>query len=212
MKYIIKRFILLFIVMVMVFITSGCSRPLVVPGAQERITIWQEREGLIKVYFSTKISADEANEGHIISGTISTDGSLEVSGYNLDSRDSLQKMDNTLLIQVFVDNHDFYKGINIKLTDNTYIEFDLLYDGNYRRDKISMGTFFNIPEQEVFRIDRDYLLLVRDAPFYTKRPVSTLVERFKADRVFTILYFTILVLLGAGIIVFGIRARHAYKK
>ncbi len=99
-KELISSFIILVLVLIIV---SGCSRPLIIPGAQKGIIIWQENKNLVKVYFSSKNSAARASEGHVVSGIISTDGLFELTGFNLNEMDSTNISNSEIDFEISLD-------------------------------------------------------------------------------------------------------------
>lgn len=208
MKYYKEKLILIFIFLILaVFIISGCSKPFIVPGAQNSITIWQENKNLVKVYFSSNNSAARASDGHVISGNISTDGLFELTGFNLNEKDSTNISNSKIDFEISLDVDNYYKGLDLKVTEYTYLEFDIKFDDYYRRDLTSLGANLNYPEDDIFRINSDYLLNIQKAPFYRKRPLSSLIDKFFSDRVFALVYFIIISMLVSGIIIFSIKIR-----
>ncbi len=206
-----KLFFIAIVLFLFVIIISGCSRPVLIPGTQDRIMIWQEDENLFKVYFSTKIAAVRSYEGHVITGNISTDGSIESKGYKLNETDYIKNDDNKIDLEIALDNNNYYKGIDLNITEYTYVEFDIKMDDYYRKDITSLGTNINYPEENIIRVNDTYLLNLSNAPFYRKRPVSSLIDKLISDRVFASIYFFIILALIAGIIVFSIKIRKIRK-
>jgi len=213
MKHIRKKYCMLPVFFLLtVLLLSGCAKPFIVPGAQNKILIWQEDTGLYRVYFSAKNSAARASQGHVAAGMLSSDGVFEVKGFNTDKKDSIIAGEGIIDFQIQLDTENYYKGLDIKVSDYSFVEFDIKYDGNYRRDLLSLGNNLNYPEQDVFRVDKDYLLEMQEVPFYQKRPVSSLVSGLSDDRVFLFFYLLLMLGLIAGIIVFSILIDRSKKK
>jgi len=179
-----------------VLLLAGCSGISYAPGASFGYFIWEEN-GKIFVEWSAERTDTS------FTGTISTDG--KISLYRLkeweEEEDIINVTEDKIKFSATLSSEDYSDGFSFEIADYNYIEFDLKINDDVPSDlsRIHVGGFLENPEENVFRIEKDYFDKVREKPWYSRRPFSEFFYKLYSNKYFTFVYIFIL-----GIIVIEI--------
>ena len=203
----IKKLLIISLLLIVILTLTNCGRPFYVPGASMGYFLWQTEDGNYHLYWSNDWDRNAPNDNlRKFSGSIRTDGVITIKNLYLWEGEELTKdIENVDIIKVepsrvefiaYTTNHDYEDGIDFSIDNETYVEFNLKNNDIYDLGRISLGSFANSPDEEIFIISEDELLYEAKKPFYLKHPFSTFFFKLSYDRVFTNIY-----LLLMGIIV-----------
>ena len=98
-----------------------------------------------------------------------------------------------------LDDKDYSDGFSFTVQDHTYLEFDLKMNDGYDLSRINIGGFLENPENNIFRIEKDYFSQLKMKHWYQRRPFSEFFSKLFSNKYFTFTYIFIL-----GIIVIEI--------
>ncbi len=182
-----KVLISVFLSALLLVILTGCTGVFYVPGASYGYYIWED-DGSIFVEWS----ADRKDTK--FSGSVLTDGQIaEYSLKDWEENDELVKTaENIIEFSALLNKEDFSDGFSFIPQNYTYIEFDLKINGEYDLSRINVGGFLENPEDNVFRIEKDYFDNLREKHFYEKRPFSEFFYKLYSNKYFTFLYVFII--------------------
>lgn len=166
--------------------TAGCSGVFYIPGASYGYYIWEENGSIFLEW-----SADRKDTE--FDGAVSTDG--RITAYSMkewEEEDIIIVKEDRISFSAALGSEDYSDGFSFNLEDYTYLEFDLKINGGYDRSRINTGGFLENPEDNVFRIEKDYFEKLKLKPWYRKRPFSEFFYKLFANKYFTFLYVFIL--------------------
>lgn len=199
----IKKLLIISLLLIVILTLTNCSRPFYVPGASMGYFLWQTEDKEYHIRWSNDWVRNAPNDNlRKFSGSITTDGIIIIENLYLFEGEELTKdIENADIIKVkpseleftaYTTNHDFEDGIDFSIDNETYVEFDLKNNDIYDLGRISLGSFANSPDEEIFIISEDELLYEAKKPFYLKHPFSTFLYKLSYDRLFTNLYFFVM--------------------
>ena len=96
-------------------------------------------------------------ERYIVYGIVSTDG--KISAYRLkewEEEDVINVTEDKIKFSATLSSGDYSDGFVFSISDYNYIEFDLKINDGYDLSRIHIGGFLENPEENVFRIEKDY--------------------------------------------------------
>jgi hypothetical protein len=187
--------------MLVSILLTGCSGVSYTPGASFGYFI-REENGSIFVEWSAE------RKDTSFTGTISTDG--KISSYSLkewEEEDVITVTEDKIIFLATLSSADYSDGFSFKIADYDYMEFDLKINDGYDLSRINVGGFLENPEENVFRIDKDYFSEVREKPWYKRRPFSEFFYKLYSNKYFTFVYIFIL-----GIIIIEILRITVFEK
>ncbi|MBU2597836.1 MAG: hypothetical protein KKC53_01455 [Actinobacteria bacterium] len=220
----IKDLLLTSLLILIVLMITGCSHPFYVPGASMGYFLWQTEDGNYHLRWSNDWDRNAPNNNlRKFSGSIKTDGIITIkNSYQWEGEKLTKDIENVDIIKVepsrvefiaYTTNLDFEDGIDFSVDKGTYLEFNLKNNDIYDLGRISLGSFANSPEEEIFRILKDELLYEAKKPFYLKHPFSTFFNKLSYDRVFTNIYLLLMGIIVVELIRVSILLkRKNYKK
>lgn len=183
----IKIIILCIATVLILLLLTGCTGISYIPGASYGYYIWEE-DGSIIVEWSVDLKDTKFN------GVISTDG--EIAKYNLlgleEENDIIDVGKDKIEFSATLNENDYSDGFSFTPVDYTYLEFDLKINDGYDISRINVGGFLENPEDNVFRIGKDYFSKLEMKPWYKKHPFSEFFYKLYSNKYFTILYLFIL--------------------
>jgi len=199
----IKKLFISSTLLIVILTLTNCGRPLYVPGASMGYFIWQTEDGNYHLRWSNDWVRNAPNDNlRKFSGSITTDGIIIIENLYLFEGEELTKdIENADIIKVkpseleftaYTTNHDFEDGIDFSIDNETYVEFDLKNNDDYDLGRISLGSFANSPDEEIFIILEDELLYEAKKPFYLKHPFLTFFYKLSYDKLFTNIYLLIM--------------------
>lgn len=180
-----KILILSFLAGVILLLT-GCSGISYIPGAGFGYFIWEEDSS---VFVEWSVDRKDTT----FEGTILTDG--KITAYRLrewEEEDIIDVTENKIKFSATLDSEDFSDGFNFTAEDYTYLEFDLKINDGYDLSRINLGGFLENPEDNTFRIERDYFSKIQMKPWYRRHPFSEFFYKLYSNKYFTFLYLFIL--------------------
>lgn len=202
MKKVFKLQIVLLSLLVLVSISfTGCSGVSYTPGASFGYFI-REENGSIFVEWSAE------QKDTSFTGIVSTDG--KISAYRLkewEEEDVINVTEDKIKFSATLSSGDYSDGFVFSISDYNYIEFDLKINDGYDLSRINIGSFLENPEDNVFRIEKDYFSKVREKPWYSRRPFSEFFYKLYSNKYFTFVYIFIL-----GIIIIEILRITVFEK
>lgn len=197
----IKNLLLNSLLIFIILMITGCSRPFYVSGASMGYFLWQSGDGDYHIRWSNDWDRNAPNDNRRkFSGIISTDGIIvirnlyqwEDNSESIENADVIKVEKTRLEFEAYTTNHDFEDGIDFSVDKGSYLEFDLKNNDIYDLGRISLGSFANSPTDSIFRLKRNELLYEAKKPFYRKHPFSTFLYKLSYDRLFTNLYFFVM--------------------
>jgi hypothetical protein len=187
-----KIIIFSFLTGLILLLITGCSGISYIPGASFGYFIWEEN-GSVSVEWSAE------RKDVTFEGTISTDG--EITSYRLkeweEDSDVISAGKEKISFSAALGSEDYSDGFSFTPENYTYLEFDLRINGEYDLSRTNLGGFLENPEDNVFRVGKNYFSEVEMKPWYQRRPFSEFFYKLFSNKYFTFLY---LFLLGVIII------------
>ncbi|MFZ3386623.1 MAG: hypothetical protein WA120_05550 [Candidatus Hydromicrobium sp.] len=190
-SYTVKIIILVFLAALILSLLAGCRGIFYIPGASYGYYIWEEDS---KVF--VEWSADRKDSK--FDGRILTDG--KITGYKLkeweEENDVIKVGEDKIEFSATLDSQDYSDGFSFAPQDYTYLEFDLKIKINdeydYDLSRINIGGFLENPENNVFRIEKNYFDQLRMKHWYQKHPFSEFFSKLFSNKYFTFIYLFIL--------------------
>jgi hypothetical protein len=187
-----KIIILLFLAALILPLLAGCRGIFYISGASYGYYIWEEDSNIFVEW-----SADRKDSK--FDGRILTDG--KITGYKLkeweEENDVINVGEDKINFSATLNSQDYSDGFSFTLQDHTYLEFDLKINDGYDLSRINIGGFLENPENNIFRIEKDYFDQLKMKHWYQKRPFSEFFSKLFSNKYFT---FTYLFILGIIII------------
>ena len=187
-----KIIILLFLAALILPLLAGCRGIFYISGASYGYYIWEEDSNIFVEW-----SADRKDSK--FDGRILTDG--KITGYKLkeweEENDVINVGEDKINFSATLNSQDYSDGFSFTLQDHTYLEFDLKINDGYDLSRINVGGFLENPENNIFRIEKDYFDQLKMKHWYQKRPFSEFFSKLFSNKYFT---FTYLFILGIIII------------
>jgi len=220
----IKKLLIISLLLIVILTLTNCGRPFYVPGASMGYFLWQTEDKEYHIRWSNDWVRNAPNDNlRKFSGSIRTDGVITIKNLYLWEGEELTKdIENVDIIKVepsrvefiaYTTNHDYEDGIDFSVDNETYVEFNLKNNDIYDLGRISLGSFANSPDEEIFIISEDELLYEAKKPFYLKHPFSTFFNKLSYDRVFTNTYLLLMGIIIVELIRVSILIRNKnYKK
>jgi hypothetical protein len=212
----IKKILLNSLLIFIILMITGCSRPFYVSGASMGYFLWQTRDGIYHLRWSNDWERNAPNDNRRkFSGSILTDGTIALrNSYQLEMEEGSENIENPDIMKItpskiefiaYTTNHDYEDGIDFSIDKGTYLEFDLKINDEYDLGRISLSSFANspkpiTPDKGIFRIEMDELLYEARKPFYLKSPFSTFLYKLSYDKLFTNFYLLLMGLIIVEII------------
>ncbi len=185
---------------------TGCTGIFYIPGASYGYYIWEEDSSIFVEW-----SADRKDTE--FDGVISTDG--EIVTYKLkdweEGNDIIETGEDKIEFSATLSSSDYSDGFSFTVQDYTYLEFDLKINNGYELSRINLGGFLENPEDDVFRIGKDYFSQLKMKPWYRKHPFSEFFYKLSANKYFTFLYLFILGIIIIEILRVTVIARRKRK-
>lgn len=186
---IIKLIIVSLLVLSSLIMGIGCKGVSFIPGASYGYYIWEDDNENIHIAWS--IDRKDAK----FSGLVATDG--EIVEYNMqdwEDTDSIGINDesNELKFNATLGENDYSDEIIFTPISYSYLEFDLKIDDNYDLSRINIGEFVNNPEENVFRIEKNYFSQLEEKPWYKTNPFISFFKKLYVNKISTLVYFFIL--------------------
>jgi len=220
----IKKLLIISLLLIVILTLTNCGRPFYVPGASQGYFIWQTEDKEYRIRWSNDWVRNAPNDNlRKFSGSIRTDGIIIVENlYLFEGEELTEDIENADIIKVkpseleftaFTTNHDYEDGIDFFIDNETYVEFDLKNNDLPDLGRISLGSFANCPDEEIFVVSEDEILYETKKPFYLKHPFSTFFNKLSYDRIFTNIYFLIMGIIVVELIRVSILQKSRnYKK
>jgi len=187
-----KIIILVFLAVLILPLLAGCRGIFYIPGASFGYYIWEENGNIFVEW-----SADRKDSK--FDGGISTDG--KITEYKLkeweEENDVIKVGEDRIDFSATLNDKDYSDGFSFTLQNNTYLEFDLRINDGYDLSRINVGGFLENPENNIFRIEKDYFDKLKMKHWYQRRPFSEFFSKLFSNKYFT---FTYLFILGIIII------------
>ncbi|PIU28370.1 MAG: hypothetical protein COT09_05115 [Candidatus Hydromicrobium americanum] len=187
-----KIIILVFLAALILPLLAGCRKNFYISGASYGYYIWEEDSSIFVEW-----SADRKDSK--FDGGISTDG--KITEYKLkeweEENDVIKVGEDKINFSATLDRQDYSDGFSFNVQDHTYLEFDLKMNDGYDLSRINVGGFLENPENNIFRIEKDYFSQLKMKHWYQRRPFSEFFSKLFSNKYFT---FTYLFILGIIII------------
>jgi len=195
-KYIkIFKLILIFLLLFLIVIIGvGCNRIFFIPGASYGYYIWEDKDNNIHIVWS--IDRKDAS----FNGWIAMDGEIrDYKTLDWEENDNIKILENNSKIEfnATLSEDDYSDEIIFTPIDYSYLEFDLKINDNYELSRINIGEFVNNPNNNIFRIEKNYFSQLKEKPWYKIHPFSEFFKKLYVNKIFTLVYVFI---LGAIII------------
>lgn len=187
-----KIIILVFLAALILPLLAGCRGVFYIPGASYGYYIWKEDSNIFVEW-----SADRKDSK--FDGRISTDG--KITEYKLkeweEENDLIKVGEDKIDFLATLNSQDYSDGFSFNVQDYTYLEFDLKINDGYDLSRINVGGFLENPENNIFRIEKDYFSQLKMKHWYQKHPFSEFFSKLFSNKYFT---FTYLFILGIIVI------------
>jgi hypothetical protein len=187
-----KIIIFVFLVVLILPLLAGCRGIFYISGASYGYYIWEEGSNIF-VEWSTDRKDSKFD------GWISTDG--KITEYKLkeweEENDVINVGEDEIDFSATLGSQDYSDGFSFTVQDHTYLEFDLKMNDGYDLNRINIGGFLENPENNIFRIEKDYFSQLKMKHWYQRRPFSEFFSKLFSNKYFT---FTYLFILGIIII------------
>lgn len=202
----IKIFTSCFMLILILTLLTGCTGISYTPGASYGYFIWEEDSS---IFLEWSVDLKETK----FDGVISTDG--EIIKYSLrgleEENDVIDVGSNKIEFSATLNENDYSDGFSFTPSDYTYLEFDLKINDGYDLSRINVGGFLENPEDNVFRIGKDYFNQLEMKPWYQKHPFSEFFYKLYSNKYFTFLYLFILGVIIIEILRVTVIARRKRK-
>ena len=169
-------------------ISTGCKGIFFIPGASYGYYIWEDKDDDIHIAWS--IDRKDSR----FSGEVQTDG--KITGYEVfewEESDSILVIDDSRIeFDATLDQYDYSDEIVFTPADYSYLEFNLKINDGYDLSRINIGEFINSPENNIFRIEKDYFDRLEKEPWYKKHPFVMFFNKLYVSKFFTFVYVFIL--------------------
>ncbi len=190
--------LLIFLILV---IGTGCNGIFFIPGASYGYYIWEDSEDNIHIAWS--IDRKES----VFSGWIAADG--KINEYNLlgwEENDSIKLSEDSSRIEfnASLDENDYSDEIILVIDNYSYLEFDLRINDGYDLSRINIGEFINNPNNNIFRIEKNYFNQLKEKPWYKTHPFSEFFKKLYVNKIFTLVYVFILGVIIIEVLRIGI--------
>jgi len=189
-----KIIVLVFLAALILLLLAGCREFFYIPGASYGYYIWEEDSSIFVEW-----SVDRKDTK--FDGRILTDG--KITGYDLreweEENDVIKVGEDKINFSATLGSKDYSDGFSFNVQDYTYLEFDLKINDGYDLSRINVGGFLENPENNIFRIEKDYFSQLKMKHWYQKHPFSEFFSKLFSNKYFTFIYLFIL-----GIIVIEI--------
>jgi len=186
--------VLVFLAALILLLLAGCREFFYIPGASYGYYIWEEDSSIFVEW-----SVDRKDTK--FDGRILTDG--KITGYDLreweEENDVIKVGEDKINFSATLGSKDYSDGFSFNVQDYTYLEFDLKINDGYDLSRINVGGFLENPENNIFRIEKDYFSQLKMKHWYQKHPFSEFFSKLFSNKYFTFIYLFIL-----GIIVIEI--------
>jgi len=184
----ISKIIIFSVLMVLIILSvCGCKGVFYIPGASYGYYIWEEGS---RIFIEWSVDRKDTK----FDGEISTDG--KINGYELkdweEGNDTIRVEEDGIVFSATLNGEDYSDGFNFDVQDYTYLEFDLKINDGYDLSRINVGGFLENPENNVFRIEKDYFNQLGMKRWYQKRPFSEFFYKLFSNKYFTFLYLFML--------------------
>ncbi|MDD5622942.1 MAG: hypothetical protein PHQ09_07290, partial [Actinomycetota bacterium] len=140
-----------FLAILILILFAGCGGIFYVPGASFGYYIWEENSSIFVEWSSDRKDSK-------FDGGISTDG--KINEYELkdweEENDTIKVDEDKIVFSATLSDKDYSDGFSFNAVDYTYLEFDLKINDGYDLSRINVGGFLENPENNVFRIEKDY--------------------------------------------------------
>ena len=187
-----KIIIFVFLAVLILPLLAGCRGIFYISGASYGYYIWEEGSNIFVEW-----SADRKDSK--FDGWISTDG--KITEYKLkeweEENDVINVGEDEIDFSATLGSKDYSDGFSFTVQDHTYLEFDLKMNDGYDLNRINIGGFLENPENNIFRIEKDYFSQLEMKHRYQRRPFSEFFSKLFSNKYFT---FTYLFILGIIII------------
>ena len=183
------KILLIALVVFSFLINAGCQGIFFIPGASYGYYIWEDSEDNIHIAWS--IDRKES----VFSGWIATDG--KISKYNLsgwEENDNIIISEDSCRIEfnASLDENDYSDEIILVIDNYSYLEFDLRINDGYDLSRINIGEFINNPNNNIFRIEKDYFSQLDKKPWYREHPLSGLFYKLSVNIIYSLAYIFLL--------------------
>jgi len=189
-----KIIVLVFLAALILLLLAGCREFFYIPGASYGYYIWEEDSSIFVEW-----SVDRKDTK--FDGRILTEG--KITGYDLreweEENDVIKVGEDKINFSATLGSKDYSDGFSFNVQDYTYLEFDLKINDGYDLSRINVGGFLENPENNIFRIEKDYFSQLKMKHWYQKHPFSEFFSKLFSNKYFTFIYLFIL-----GIIVIEI--------
>ena len=179
-------FLLLFSI---VIIGTGCNGIFFIPGASYGYYIWEDSEDNIHIAWS--IDRKDAN----FNGWIAMDGEIrDYKTLDWEENDNVKILENNSKIEfnATLSENDYSDEIILVIDNYSYLEFDLRINDGYDLSRINIGEFINNPNNNIFRIEKDYFSQLDKKPWYREHPLSGLFYKLSANIIYSLAYIFLL--------------------
>jgi hypothetical protein len=190
------RLVILFLLTLIMFsgFLISCSKPLIISGSSFGYYIWEDKQNNIYIEWSANRNKNSFN------GIIKTDGKFEnVRKIDIESDDIITQNNNEIDFNASLSDKDYSDELVIKVSDYTYVEFDLKLNNKYDLSRINIGKYLNNPTSNVFKIDKNYFQNLKKISWYKNHPFNEFFHKLYVNKYLTFLYLFIL-----GAIIIGI--------
>src|SRR4030065_2310824 len=175
-----------FIVLIMIAV-GGCRGIFYIPGASYGYYVWEEGS---RIFVEWSVDKKDAK----FNGSISTDGKIkdhELTGWE-EENDVIKVEEDRIVFSTTLNENDDADGFNFNIEDHTDLEFDLKINDGYDLNRVNVGGFLENPENNVFKIDKEYFSQLGMKHWYQKHPFSEFFYKLFSNKYFTFLYIFIL--------------------
>src|SRR4030042_3698338 len=165
----------------------GCRGSFYIPGASFGYYVWEEDS---RIFVEWSIDRQDSK----FDGSISTDGKItdhELTGLE-EGNDVIKVEEDRIVFSATLNDNDYSDGFTFNCQNLTYLEFDLKINDGYDLNRINVGGFLENPENNVFKIDKEYFSQLEMKNWYKKHPFSEFFYKLFSNKYFTFLYIFIL--------------------
>lgn len=184
----ISKIIICTILAVLIMLSAwGCRGVSYIPGASYGYYVWEEGS---RIFIEWSVDKKDTK----FNGSISTDGKItdhELTGWEKEN-DVIKVEEDIIVFSATLNDNDYSDGFNFNIEDHTYLEFDLKINDGYDLNRVNIGGFLENPENNVFKIDKEYFSQLGMKHWYQKHPYSEFFYKLFSNKYFTFLYIFIL--------------------
>jgi len=205
-RFITKIVIYCILAVLILLLFGGCRGIFYIPGASFGYYIWEEDN---RIFVEWSVNREDTK----FDGSILTDG--DITEFELknceEGNDVINVEEDRIIFSATLSDNDYSDGFNFYIEDYTYLEFDLRINDGYDLNRINVGGFLENPENDVFRIEKDYFNQLRMEHWYQKHPFSEFFGKLFSNKYFTFLYLFILGIIIMEILRVTVFARKKRK-